>query len=182
MRSIFIFLGIILLTSCSDLKRPEQQSKLDLIDADLSLLNDKNDEIPIDSISVKIQKLEEVEARIKDNFQYDTLSIDLVENLDNFKRIQPTLMFVLNAKKRIDTSLSVREKSLESLKADIENSVGNRAKYNEFLTFEKNQVEQLSDFVNYCDSSSKESMKTFHNLHPIIESFSFKLEEENQEQ
>ena len=99
MRSILIFFGIILLTSCSDLKRPEQQNKLELIQADLGLLIDKSGEIPIDSISVIIHTLEIVEARIKDNFQYDTISIDLIESLDSYKRIHPSLMFVLEAKK-----------------------------------------------------------------------------------
>ena len=182
MKSILLFLGITLLVSCSDLKRPEQRERLESIKTELGLLMDISNDIEIDSISFVMSEIMEVENRIKDNFQYDTLNIKLIESLDSYKRILPSLSFVVNARKTIDSSVAVRMRSLETLLSDIENSVGNRAKYNDFIDFEKDQVEQLSTFVNYCDSSSKESLKTFHNLHSSIESFSFKLKEENQEQ
>ena len=182
MKSVFILLGVILLISCSDLKRPEQKNKLELVRADLNLLSENSHRVDSDSISIMMSQIDKVEKRIKNYFQYDTLNIKLIERLDSYKRIQPSLMFVLNGRKIIDSCFSVRIKSLESLETDIENSVGNRAMYNEFLDFEKDQVKQLSDFVKLCDSTSEESLKTFHNLHDSIESFSFKLEEENQEQ
>lgn len=179
---ILFFLGFVLLTSCSDLKRPDQKNKLELIRTDLSLLLENDRAFSLDSILMIIDQIEQVEKRIKSNFQYDTLDIEMIENLDSYKRIHPALSFVVDARKKIDSSLSIRKERLESLSSDIENSVGNRAKYDEFIAFEKDNVDELSIFMSYCDSSSKESFKTFHNLHPIIESFSFKLEKENQEQ
>lgn len=179
---ILFFLGFVLLTSCSDLKRPDQKNKLELIRTDLSLLLENDSEYSLDSILIVVNQIEVVEKRIKSNFQYDTLNIEMIKNLDRYKRIHPALSFVIDARQKIDSSLSIRNERIESLSSDIENSVGNRAKYDEFISFERDNVDELLIFINYCDSSSKESFKTFHNLHPIIESFSFKLEKENQEQ
>jgi len=126
-----------------------------------------------------INKIETLEKRMKENFQDDTLDLLLIENLDSYKRIRPVLSMIKQSFPMMDDAILLRENSLETLKLDIENGAGNRSKYGEYISLERIEIEELKSFVNYCDSATRQSFKTFNNLHPDLEKFALELELKN---
>jgi len=178
-KQVILFLAIVLLSACSDLKRPEQLEKIQQLSSELESVQEVSNNFTQENISLTISKLSEVENRMKENFQDDTLNIELIKQLDSYKRIGPALTFVVNANRTIDSSIELRKSKLDNLLSDIENSVGNRAKYDDYIQIETEEIEELKSFVNYCDSATRQSFKTFNNLHPDLEKFSLKLKMKN---
>ena len=182
MKSIYLLFGVLFLISCSDLKRPEQLNKLEVIDIKLSELKTLKSGVNYDSIQIVVDEITNSEERMKVSFQDDTLSLQLIKKLDEYKRIKPSLVNVLEVGPVLDSSINSNKERVDLLVEDIKNGVGNRAKYDTNISFEEKAIFNLSEFVNYCDSVVNHSFETFHILHQEVLSFVLKLEEQNKEQ
>ncbi len=180
-KACIIFLGILFLVACSDIQKPEYLEKIKQLGSEVEAITEISENIDVDSIHLLINQIENVESRIKKNYQDDTLNLLLVEKLDAYKRIHPNLSIVSKLCELMEGAIDLRVSSLEGLKNDIENSAGKRSEYGEYIEQEKTEIGELKRSVNYCDSVTKTSFKTFNTLHPEIEKFSFELELKNKE-
>jgi hypothetical protein len=82
---LFLSLGVLVLFSCSDLKKQDQIKAID----QLSIAVDSIQEIvlksEIDSIIYRKTATQDVELRIKQNFYSDTLNLALGKKMDAYK-------------------------------------------------------------------------------------------------
>jgi hypothetical protein len=69
--------------------------------------------------------------------------------------------------------------SLRQLRHDIENGDGDRAKYQEFLDYEKSKFEQLEVLSKEYLETKEFGVSAYKELHKEIEDFSWKLFNEN---
>jgi hypothetical protein len=66
-------------------------------------------------------------------------------------------------------------KSLNNLKTDIENTSGKREKYDEYLKFEQNKLNQLRLLCDECVKGQKKILDTYIRLHTELFRFSMEL-------
>ena len=171
MKTVTLFLVLVFCYACSDIRRPEQLQKTEALLADLKTISEVSKNTDSLRILLLIKRIDSLEKRMKLDFKSDTMKFELVNELDKFKQIKPTLIFVANSKRRIDSLIEMRITTIENLHADIKESAGNRAKYDAYIQHESDEIEELKNFVNYCDSARAKSLKTFDTLHIGIEQF-----------
>ncbi len=174
MKLIVGFILLFFLGACSDFNRPKQLDKIELLETQLKELKVVFDS---DSMELIVQEINKIESRLQMYFETDTLQLELIKKLDSYKRVKPALMFVLENENRIIDTRNQRLESLSKLRFDIENGVGLRDKYNENIRFEEEEMNKYCVFVNYCDSTTTYSFKTFNTLQNDVRSFSLRLEE-----
>ena len=162
------------MSACSDFNRPNQLEKIEHLENQLEELKTVFD---YDSMELIVKEIQRVESRLLMYFETDTLQLDLIKKLDNYKRVKPSLLFVLENKNRVIDTRIQRIESLSKLKFDIENGVGRRDKYDQNIQFEKEEMDKYQIFVNYCDSTTSYSFKTFNILQNDVLGFTLRLEE-----
>ena len=182
MKASIFFFSILLLASCADLNRPKQIEEVERIELKLVDMGQQLNSISMDSIENIITATSIIDNRIKEYYSGDTVSVSFGEKLESFHALNPELRNIVELMKEIDSAIIVRENQLSLLKNEINKSVGNRAKYDENIHFEKNEAELIANFGIFCDSSSSSSLKTFNILQFEIEQFSLKCENDFKKQ
>src|SRR5690554_629897 len=61
----------------------------------------------------------------------------------------------------------VQEK-LKDLKHDIEKGVNDRDKYQDYINYERNKVDEIKEVWSYYRETTDEYYKLFDSLHPVI--------------
>jgi hypothetical protein len=68
----------------------------------------------------------------------------------------------------------VRQK-VEDLKHDIDNGVGEREKYEEYINFEKKKIADIEEVLNYYLETRNKFYNRYDSLHPIVTNFADSL-------
>jgi hypothetical protein len=68
--------------------------------------------------------------------------------------------------------------SLINLKSDIENNSGKREKYDEYIKFEQNKLNQISLLLKECVDGKQKIIDTYSKLHIELNQFSMELVKE----
>jgi hypothetical protein len=172
---LFLSLGVLVLFSCSDLKKQDQIKAID----QLSIAVDSIQEIvlksEIDSIIYRKTATQDVELRIKQNFYSDTLNLALGKKMDAYKVMRRKFGPLSRTYNTLKTGSADELKTLELLKNDINSGSGERNKYNQFIQFEKNKVEQLSIMLTDYLKEKNNTLAVYKQLHPELLAFSLAL-------
>ena len=68
------------------------------------------------------------------------------------------------------------------MKHDIENGAGFRDQYAENVAYELGKVRQVEELLTFYFSTRDENVKTFEEIHPIVEAFADELEQKRQQE
>ncbi len=178
MKIYFFFFLMLLFASCADLLRPKQLQRIDEIQSNLIEAKEQLNEIKVDSLEHVLTDMETVDFRIKEYYSGDTISVEFASKLAEYRILIPALKNILRSLNQVDSAIIVRENQLNILKNEIQKSAGNRAKYDENILFEAEEVNAIYDFVKFCDSTASSSLDTFNILQPQIEQFSIQCEDD----
>jgi hypothetical protein len=72
-------------------------------------------------------------------------------------------------------SLGEERETLKKLRTDIENGSGEREKYGDYISFEREKVKKISILIDDYVKQKNKNMNTFLTLHPELNEFSLSL-------
>lgn len=175
MKYLILLLCLGSLIACSDIKKSDQLASIDKMNISLDSIEKVLFENEIDTIAALGVATNTVELRIKNNYNADTIDMELGKKMDAYKVMRRTLGPLGKSFSIIKNGIIAEKETLTNLKADIEKGNGERQKYDEFIQFEKGKVEQLRSLLDDYVARKEKTMKTFHELHSELNAFSMSL-------
>jgi hypothetical protein len=179
MRLLFIVAFIGLFASCADLQKKEQLAKIDVMNKTLDSLEKELIAQKIDTIPELKLATSTVELRIKKNLFLDKVDVELGKKMDAYKRMRRALGPLGKAYGKVKKSISEMREALKNLYSDIENGYGEREKYEEYITFEKDKISKLTVLLNDYKEQKESVFKTYFELHDELYTFSMDLMKKN---
>jgi hypothetical protein len=178
-RKLSIIIGLIIsltaLTSCQDLKKEEQLKKVNQLIATSDSIQKTFTATANDSIGKIITAVMDVELRIKNNYFSDTIDKNLARKVNTYKMIRKKLKPLGKRYNQIPDGCKEELIALDKLKKDIENGAGERGKYDEYLKFEENKVNQLKTLLDEFAKTQEEAISNFNKYHQEMYDFSISL-------
>lgn len=174
----FLLMGIALsLTSCKNQMKSHYVEEVEQIQSTLDSL----EAIAFDAKNRQkgeiINSVQETLAIIKENYQLDTISLEGVKNIDAYQEIEEAMKVNAGNLAKAKQAIPEIKTKLKELKHDIENGVNERAKYQDFINFEKNKVEAVGEILAYYMKNKIKYENRYDSLYPFIRNFSDSLRE-----
>jgi hypothetical protein len=117
----------------------------------------------------------EVAQKIKDNYNSDTINLTFAKKLDAYREMLLSFQPLKKAYSLLLKNTKKEKISLTKLKDDIINGNGERAKYQEFIHFEKIKTQQIRQLLNDYVLERKKTIETHQKLYNEIDEYSFNL-------
>lgn len=171
----FLFVLSILFTACSDLAKEKQLKSIAVQQNKLSQLDLKLSANKIDTVAGLRWACNAVEIRIKNNLYQDTVDNVLGKKMDDYKRMRRSFGPISKAYSQLKGAVKEENLALNNLRFDIENGSGQRDKYDNFIAFEKDKIDQMNILYEDYAARKKDAMFTFNRLHASLDSFSRQL-------
>jgi chromosome segregation ATPase len=162
-------------SSCSDLKRTERIERILTMEKSLDSIGKIMNLSKIDSLADMQIAAQGVELRIKNNYKLDTINLDFGKKMDEYKRMRRAIPKLKSNWDKVKKGIVEMRKSLKNLKTDIENNSGKREKYDEYLKFEQNKLNQLQLLCTECLKGQMKILDTYTKLHAELNRFSLDL-------
>lgn len=178
----FILLSVVgLLTfACVDFNRDQLLQKVSKMDQHLLVLEDKlKDERMHDIATIKLNTMQ-TELRVKQNLHLDTINMELAKKLDAYKVMRRSIKPMLQQYLKVREGIKEEKRVLKQLTKDIKEGRGERNRYAEYISFERQKVSQLSSLTTDYLRSKEQFFKDYARLYPPIEAFSRTLLQKNQ--
>jgi chromosome segregation ATPase len=176
MRNFFFTLSLLILVySCSDLKKNERIERVLAMEKALDSIESAMITSKIDTLAEMQLAAQGVELRIKNNYKLDTINLEFGNKMDEYKRMRRAIPKLKGNMDKVKKGIFEVRKSLKNLKTDIENNSGKREKYDDYLKFEQNKLNQLRLLYNDCQKGQKKILDTYIKLHPELYQFSMDL-------
>ena len=174
--SVFLFLTCgILFFSCSDLKKDEQLKRISTLEKRILLIENERIVNEIDTLTSLKIATNAVEIRIKNYLVLDTINLVLGKKMDAYKMMRRSLKPLGKQNSQLKQAIREEQKTLKALRSDIENGSGSRDKYESYILFEKNKLNQLQILLDEYLRLKKETMTTYRELHPELNQLSLDL-------
>lgn len=178
---IYVFL-VFNLSSCIEMKQSEYNQKIDQSIETLKQSKKKLSNPIFDSIPIVVSEINSLKSNIRTFLKNDTLPLDIALKIDEISHIDIALQNIEANKIIALKDINVVIQNLNNLKKDINNSSGDRGKYDENIEVEKSKqiilVDAVDDYFNDCTNS----LQSFNEIKTELISFSNKLKLKNEEQ
>lgn len=176
LRLSIVFTLTLTLFSCADLKKGQQIETIVALEKSIDSINTVLIENKLEQIDPIIRQSRTIERRILDKFNPDSIiDLETGKKLDQFKEMLTTFDPLHKAYSDLKKYSKKESIALKELKSDIENSNGDRAKYDEYVSFEIKKVDQLRQLLSDYVQTKNKSVKTFNAIHEDVNTFSLKL-------
>lgn len=172
MNRLFLFLGFILLISCSDLKKGEQLQAIDQLSATVDSIEVVLIEHHIDTLKQMLDNAKEVQESIATFHSSDTIPLEFALRMDEYKLMIQNIPEIEINQLTLKNGVTEIRTSLSNLKTDISNASGEKQKYDEFIAHEKKKVNELRDVLTNYDTLRNQLMDHFNELHEEMKEFS----------
>lgn len=181
MKAIHIMLISIgfFLVSCADLKKDDQMKRIGQLKQRIDQIEQKRKANEIDTLTAMKVSTNAVEIRIKTYLILDTINLVLGKKMDAYKIMRRNLKPLGKQNSQLKNALKEEAQVLKSLKLDINNGSGSREKYESYILFEKNKINQIQVLLDEYLKLKRETLKTYHELHPELNQFSIELIRKN---
>jgi len=120
------------------------------------------------------------ETRIKNYYIEDTIDMVFAEKMTRYKNMRRAFKHMFLEFDKIVLGCDEVKETLRQLKHDIENGDGDRAKYGEYLNYEKSKFDKLVVLAKGYFDSKKTNVATYKELNAEIHDFSMKMQAKNQ--
>ncbi|MGM0478795.1 MAG: hypothetical protein ACQERC_06200 [Bacteroidota bacterium] len=152
----------------------DMQSTLDSISSQVNDTNRRNTH----TINMAVRN---TIIQVKNNYLPDTINYEVAERMNDYKEIRKALSSNSGNYAKVKQAIPEVQQKIEDLKHDIENGVGNRDKYDEYIQFERKKIQDIKDIFSYYQKTNKQFIDRFDSLHPIVSSFADSLTQINNE-
>jgi hypothetical protein len=129
-----------------------------------------------DSIMYYISKVMDVEFRIRRSYKTDTINETFARKLDDYKQVRKKLKPVLKLIGQLEAGTVEELATLQKLKKDIESGAGDRSKYNDYLLFEQDKINDLNMVLKEIIDVQEKQLAVFNRHHQELYDFSMTLE------
>lgn len=113
--------------------------------------------------------------KVKNNYLPDTIDYGVANMMNSYKEIRKALESNSGNLAKVRQSLPEIKQKVSDLKHDIENGVGERERYQEFVNFEKKKIEEVKDVLSYYMNTKQKFYNRYDSLHPIVNKFADSL-------
>ena len=174
--------GIILvifscLFSCSDIEKDRQVKKINVLTNSVEKLKIALTQNKISNVPEKKLAVYTVIKRIKSYYFTDTIDYQFAKKMNSYKVVKKSLKNLDGDYEKIRIALREEKIALRKLKSDVLNGFGQREKYDEYISFEKNKTKKIKSLLDEYIYKKKEFTIAFDSLHPLLNDYSMRLEE-----
>ena len=146
-------------------------NQIDKMQHQLDSMEDLTQQHQIDTLHLIILKIRNKIEEVRKYYIPDTIDYEVAEMMNAFKETRKALASNDKNLSKVKTSIPEVRQKLEDLSFDIENGVGSRDKYNEYVDFEKNKVARIADILSYYIKTKDKYLTLFFELDPKIDDF-----------
>ncbi len=181
-KSLAMRFGILLvifsfLFSCSDIEKDRQVKKINVLTNSVEKLKIALTQNKISNVPGKKLAVYTVIKRIKSYYFTDTIDYQFAKKMNSYKVVKKSLMNLDSDYEKIRLALREEKIALRKLKSDVLNGFGQREKYDEYISFEKNKTKKIKILLDEYIYKKKEFTIAFDSLHPVLNDYSLRLEE-----
>ena len=181
-KSLAMRFGILLvifsfLFSCSDIEKDRQVKKINGLTKSVEKLKIALTQYKISNVPEKKLAVYTVIKRIKSYYFTDTIDYQFAKKMNSYKVVKKSLKNLDGDYEKIRIALREEKIALRKLKSDVINGFGQREKYDEYISFEKNKTKKIKSLLDEYIYKKKEFTIAFDSLHPILNDYSMRLEE-----
>jgi len=181
-KSLAMRFGILLvifsfLFSCSDIEKDRQVKKINGLTNSVEKLNIALTQNKISDVPEKKLAVYTVIKRIKSYYFTDTIDYQFAKKMNSYKAARKSLMILDSDYEKIRIALREEKIALRKLKSDVINGFGQREKYDEYISFEKNKTKKIKSLLDEYIYKKKEFTIAYDSLHPLLNDYSMRLEE-----
>lgn len=175
MRLFIPFLIVAFLISCKDEQKMKYLENVSSLENELdSLERIANDSTRRTSFNVNMSVRNTI-IKVKNNYLPDTIDYAVAEMMNDYKEIRKALSSNSGNLAKAKQSIPEVEQKLADLKHDIENGVGERERYQEYIEFEQKKIEDIKEVLDYYVKTNEKFYKRYDSLHPIVSNFADSL-------
>ena len=165
------------LFSCSDIEKDRQVKKINGLTKSVEKLKIALTQNKISNVPEKKLAVYTVIKRIKSYYFTDTIDYQFAKKMNSYKVVKKSLMNLDSDYEKIRIALREEKIALRKLKSDVLNGFGQREKYDEYISFEKNKTKKIKSLLDEYIYKKKEFTIAFDSLHPVLNDYSIRLEE-----
>ena len=181
-KSLAMRFGILLvifsfLFSCSDIEKDRQVKKINVLTNSVEKLKIALTQNKISNVPEKKLAVYTVIKRIKSYYFTDTIDYQFAKKMNSYKVVKKSLNNLDGDYEKIRIALREEKIALRKLKSDVLNGFGQREKYDEYISFEKNKTKKIKSLLDEYIYKKKEFTIAFDSLHPLLNDYSMRLEE-----
>ncbi len=188
-----------LLSACADLDREEQLKKVDNMRIQVDSLQAALEEHQVDTLANIQNYIMSIELRIRNNYTADTINISLSQKMNKFRNLKKFFMSesaeeeegeeksgrlthqtLGSAYLDIKEGIASEKSTLQELRSDISNGLGKRDKYNEYIAFETQKIDQLCVLLEDYKTHKDKILHDFKDVYEDLNVFATKLETEKE--
>ena len=189
------FLILFTAAACTDFDREEQLRKVDNLSQQVDSLKVALQEHRVDTLVHLRTAVTTLELRIRNNYTADTIDIALGEKMEKFRQLKKFFMAEHEAEGEeegegeglnhqtlgsayvaVKRGITTEKSTLLKLKSDISNGFGKRDKYNEYISFETEKVNQLCALLEDYKSHKNRILNEFKEVYGDLNTFATQLE------
>ena len=156
----FIISIALLFTACADLKKSEQEERIDAMQEKLSSLEAELNQFDRllwktwdDDATSTMEKLKKLES--------DTIPLQLALDIDTYRQLKAKLPGLKKGQENCLNQVEQIRSRLKKLQVDIEKGSGRRDRYDEFLSTEENELKILEEKLAFYKSTYDEVKTDF---------------------
>ncbi len=175
MKFLLFISVLITFFSCSDLNKGEQLKAIENIQKSIDSVETVLIETSFDEVDRYFKDAKIVQSRIKENYNSDTISMDLAIKLDKYKNLVLKTPILQKSYFKIVKDTENFKTSVSKLYLDIENGNGNRAEYDNYISDELQNIKLLRELLVKYNTERKYLIENYQLLHDEVYNFSFDL-------
>ena len=164
------------LFSCSDIEKDRQVKTINVVTNSVAKMNIALTQNKISDVPEKKLGVYTVIKRIKSYYFTDTIDYQFAKKMNSYKAARKSLLILDSDYEKIRIALREEKIALRKLKSDVINGFGQREKYDEYISFEKNKTKKIKSLLDEYIYKKKEFTIAFDSLHPILNDYSMRLE------
>lgn len=167
----FIFTSLFLLFSCKNKERENYIEQIEKLNVQVEQLQKEIQDLPQQQNKEIQLKVEQTIDILQGIIQNDTISIEFVERINQYKDIPNVLSINSGNLAKVKSSLPEVKEKLKQLQHDIENGVNERDQYENFISFEHNKITEIENVLSYYILIEEKYHHRYDSLQPLIDDF-----------
>jgi hypothetical protein len=193
MKIIISLLSLICLSSCIDFSKNHHLEAVNALNHEVDSIHSLFEKNSMDSIVYMRVEINNIEQRIKRFYTGDTIDRNLGRKMDTFRKIKKSIMPenevgeeaeheghgepIMELYKLLQVGLKDEKKTLNLLYSDINSGSGDRKKYENFIAFEREKVDQLKVIYATYLTQKIWLSKNFNQIRNDLMNYTLQLEQ-----
>jgi len=154
------------LFSCADLRQKEQVNAVDKLLYSLDSLQKTTENRLPDSLNSYRLAMMNTEVRLKNRYVIDTIDRAYARDMNTYKDARNSIGAINKHWVEIKSAFQQERKQLKILKKDIENGWGKRDRYAQYISFEKKNIQALTQRSEELRKKANLVVDAYRLLHP----------------